>query len=63
METKAKTLAMDADRRRKTEEARLHAAQAPPPDLERCMACETGILDSRLGGMCGDQDCCVDGGP
>lgn len=27
---------------------------APAPDLDRCMRCTNGVLDSRLGGMCGD---------
>lgn len=25
-----------------------------PPSLDRCLRCGVGVLDSRLGGMCGD---------
>lgn len=28
--------------------------RSPTPDLDRCLACQTGVLDARLGGMCGD---------
>lgn len=26
------------------------------PNLDRCLGCSTGVLDGRLGGMCGDCD-------
>lgn len=27
----------------------------PDPSLERCLRCSSGVLDARLGGMCGDS--------